>query len=299
MAPTLGKRKRITREDLEQPSRSPSPSSASSDEDGEDMQDIFRRAFEAKFKPLDVEPKKVKTETVVEEDGGESEEESAWSGISSENEDANGIEVIEYGGSRPTNEKASKAEMKAFMSSRPPSSTGAALQPASKKSSKDDGDLTEAKHLKNDLALQRLLRDSHMLSSLSPSSAGTSGTSTPTLSASGSLRHKSTDLHIRSLGAKSSVHAQKNMPMSHRKGIAKKSAEREDRRRKEAKENGVILEREVRKKKFTGSRDKGVGGPTVGKFRGGMLKLSKRDVASITGGGGGMGAKGKGKKGRR
>ena len=41
MAPALGKRKRVTRAELEQPSRSPSPSSASGDDSGaEDLQAI-------------------------------------------------------------------------------------------------------------------------------------------------------------------------------------------------------------------------------------------------------------------
>jgi hypothetical protein len=88
------------------------------------------------------------------------------------------------------------------------------------------------------------------------------------------------------------------MPMSQRKGIAAKKRTREDRRRAEAKENGIILEKEARVKKAAGKRDRSVGGPSIGRFKGGTLTLSKQDVRSITGGGGG-GGKGKGKKGRR
>lgn len=75
------------------------------------------------------------------------------------------------------------------------------------------------------------------------------------------------------------------MPLAHRKGMVAKAAEREERRRSEAKENGVILERanKPRKTESEVKRVRGVGGPGVGKFRNGMLSLSKRDVASITG----------------
>ncbi|KAF2176800.1 hypothetical protein K469DRAFT_698242 [Zopfia rhizophila CBS 207.26] len=291
MAPTLGKRKRITRERLEQSSRSSSASrSASEQSDGEDIQNIFQRAFEAKFKPLGVEPKKRKIEEVVENEE-DLEEESDWSGINSEEDN---VEVVEYSNGRNTGEKASRTEMKAFMSSKPPTSQSQTRSLATKaKPAEDEDDATETTHLKNDLALQRLLRDSHLLSSTS-----TSGSNTPTLNATGAQRHKSTDLHLLSLGAKSSIHTQKNMPMSHRKGIAAKNKQREERRRAEARENGVILEKAIKVKRFTKERERGVGGPGVGKFRGGTLTLSKRDVADITGGGGEKG-RSKGKKGRR
>jgi hypothetical protein len=114
MGPALGKRKRVTREELEAPSRSPSPSSDSGNSDGEDLQDIFRKAFEAKFKPLDVEPKKsklVEADTNIGEEL-EKEEESDWSGISDED---GKVEVVEYADTRGPGELASKADLKAFM----------------------------------------------------------------------------------------------------------------------------------------------------------------------------------------
>lgn len=91
------------------------------------------------------------------------------------------------------------------------------------------------------------------------------------------------------------------MPMSHRKGISAKAQQREQKRRSEAKEAGIVLEKETGKKKKgarEADKDRGVGGPSVGKFRGGMLTLSKKDVRDITGSGGGRG-KGKAKRGRR
>jgi hypothetical protein len=69
--------------------------------------------------------------------------------------------------------------------------------------------------------------------------------------------------------------------------IAKQS-EREGKRRKEARENGIILEKAKNgiKKAGDGKRDRGVGAPGIGKFSGGTLKLSKQDIFSIEGSGG-------------
>ena len=100
---------------------------------------------------------------------------------------------------------------------------------------------------------------------------------------SGRNRHKAVDLRLQSLGSKSSTLKQQKMPLAHRKGIVAKAADREDRRRREAKENGVILEKAVTSKKTRVKRQRGVDAPSVGKFRGGMLKLSKKDVADIQG----------------
>jgi len=127
----------------------------------------------------------------------------------------------------------------------------------------------EALNLKNDLALHRLISESSLLSS-------SSGASGPV------PRQKIAELRMRALGSKRSVLEQRSMPMAHRKGITAKSSEREAKRRQEAKENGIILERERRERKTSaGKRERGVGGPAVGKFSGGTLKLSKRDLTDI------------------
>ena len=86
------------------------------------------------------------------------------------------------------------------------------------------------------------------------------------------------------MGSKSSVFAQQKMPLAQRKGITAKAREREEFRRREAQENGIILEKATKSKKKDGSiRQRGIGAPSVGKFQGGMLKLSKKDVAQIEG----------------
>jgi hypothetical protein len=114
---------------------------------------------------------------------------------------------------------------------------------------------------------------------------------------------------LQALGSKTSIYKQENMPLAHRRGILSKQAERESTRRKEARENGIILERAKSKDKFGGKRDRGVGGPGVGKFSGGTLTLSKKDIMDIEGpkksfggggrGGGGRGGRGGGKRGGR
>jgi hypothetical protein len=92
--------------------------------------------------------------------------------------------------------------------------------------------------------------------------------------------------------------------MSHRKGIESKSAYKEEVRRREARENGIILEKPSKKKddKSNVRRERGIGGPAIGKFAGGTLRLSHRDVMAVQGpkriGGKSRGGRG-GKRGRK
>lgn len=74
------------------------------------------------------------------------------------------------------------------------------------------------------------------------------------------------------------------MPMMHRKGITANAVHKEQIRRKEAQENGIILEKAVKVKNATGARrQRPPGAPAIGKFHGAMLKLSKKDVAEVHG----------------
>lgn len=130
----------------------------------------------------------------------------------------------------------------------------------------------DAENLKNDLALQRLLKESHLLEDAS------------NLNPTGKNRHKAIDLRIQSLGGTKSIYEQKKMPKSHREGIQAKAAKREERRRREARENGIILEKPTKTgKKAPRKRDRGIGGPSIGKFTGATLRLSERDVADLRG----------------
>jgi hypothetical protein len=277
MAATLGKRKR---EELQQKPRKfthVEDSDSSSDGDDARLKAIFQQHFEAQFKPLP-EPKGQKKEIEVVQvlDDGQ---ESDWDGFSSEDESA-AVQVFEYneapnnGGQDAT---LSKKESKDFLSGRVPKSTSAVPETTtkpSKEDDEDDSDEDDKLNLKNDLALQRLLSESHLLD---PSH------STNTLEASGKNRLRALDIRMQSLGAKSSVFDSGKMPMNMRKGILAHRQNTEDRRRRGARENGIILEKEKRVKKSDGKRERGVGGPSVGKYRGGMLTLSKRDVRSIEG----------------
>jgi len=92
------------------------------------------------------------------------------------------------------------------------------------------------------------------------------------------------------------VFAQDNVPMNIRKGVALKKQGREEKRRKDAREAGIILEREVKRRGDRSKRERGVGAPAVGKIRGGMLVLSKRDIHEVQGRGRG---RGRGRGGKR
>ena len=139
-------------------------------------------------------------------------------------------------------------------------------------STENDESSADAANLKKDLALQRLLKESHLLE---PHSS---------LSHFGQNRHKALDLRLQDMGSKTSVFAQQKMPFAQRKGIMAKATKREDLRRREAQENGIILEKAGKpKRKDSTMRQRGIGAPSVGKFRGGMLKLNKKDVAAIEG----------------
>ena len=136
----------------------------------------------------------------------------------------------------------------------------------------DEEEISEAVNLKHDLNLQRLLKESHLLEQAKTSAA------------IGNYRHKAVDLRLQTLGSKGSMFQQEKMPLAHRKGILAKAASRQTVRRKEAQENGIILETALGKAKSKDlRRERGVDVPTVGKFRGGTLKLSKKDVLDIQG----------------
>lgn len=176
---------------------------------------------------------------------------------------------------------------------KPPSSLEPAVKSTAKSNKKDDSeDENDADNLKHDLALQRLLRESHLLDSGEE------------LAPTGKNRHKALDLRMQALGAKTSLYKQK-MPDSHRRGIKAKAAAKEDKRRKEAKENGIILEKPTKVTKSNpGRRERGVGGSSIGKFSGGTLNLSKRDLHVMQGPKGRSGTgrgrgRGRGQRGRR
>lgn len=280
-----------------------------------DTMEIFKRHFETQFAPLkETGKKKAKKEPKVET-------EDEWEGFSDDglgaeggrclpdyldpanvySTDARAPEVVEFDASKDPlagETKLPKSILKSFMSSKPPSILPpSALETKKKKgkktapddSTEDEDPTTEATLLKNDLALQRLLRESHLLDA-----------SSATLEATGKNRLKAIESRVQALGGKD-ITGQKH-PMAVRKGMDAAKRLKEEKRRKHAKEAGIVLEKEVRVKKMSErekTRDRGFG-PSVGRFRNGTLVLSKRDVMDIEGrtGSGGGGKGGKGGKGK-
>ncbi|TLS29890.1 hypothetical protein PpBr36_03373 [Pyricularia pennisetigena] len=321
MAPILGKRK----------SRPQEIDSAAV----EDAQEIFRRHFEAQFAPLaGASPSRQATQQCDDEDDedeefGISDVDSdddgpdEWGGLSEDSEDSEGdvsedddmsgdqeinvVEVVDYSSNAPSLDPTlsmSKKELKAYMSSRPPSLTNDGKKPkepparTKKKPGSDPEDSADL--LANDLALQRLLSESHLLnqaagnlssSSMLLSSVSASNPTAAKSFAEGRLRRKTTDLRMQKLGAKESSFKQKSMPIAMRKGIVKAGADKEARRRREAKECGVILEtakssgdrRRPPSSTNGNRRSKDVGLPGVGRMRGAELRISAKDIRDVEG----------------
>ncbi|KAJ5191358.1 uncharacterized protein N7498_010343 [Penicillium cinerascens] len=297
-----GKRKRDT--SVVSRSKKTGDASPSPPPPADNAQDIFRKYFEAQFAPLDLPATPATGNSNSEEDEEEDEDsegsemDEQWDGVSEDESDEDVVEVVEHTDTRATDDRMDKKAFKAFMSAKPPSSLETKTTKSTEKSNKKDesDDEVDADNLKHDLALQRLLRESHLLDSSSD------------LAPTGKNRLKALDLRMQSLGAKDSLYKQK-MPDAHRRGINAKAAAKDEKRRREAKENGIILEKptKVTKSSNSGRRDRGIGGSSIGKFSGGTLNLSKQDLQSMQssrgrssrGGRGGRGGRGRGRGGKR
>ncbi|SPJ84270.1 uncharacterized protein FTOL_10787 [Fusarium torulosum] len=286
----------------------------------EDAAAIFRRHFEAQFAPLpDAEEskshsKKTKQQGDADDDDDESddsdgnnnvdeeeEDDEEWGGLSGddsseeEEEAVSAVEVVDHSSKQPSNiATMSKRELKAFMSSRPPDQTVRKSEPESSATQSSSTEVPEdaPSLLAQDLELRRLLAESHLLA---PRLSASGTTIAPKAFAAGRTRQKTTDMRVQALGSNVSIHKQEKMPMNMRKGIVAAADARETKRRREAKENGVILERETGKKK--GRRDRGrdiaVDRPGVGRLRGAELRLSDNDIRGIEGGRDAFGRRGR------
>ncbi|KAG5963024.1 hypothetical protein E4U58_003702 [Claviceps cyperi] len=286
-----------------------------------DANELLRRHFEARFEPL----AGTASQHTDQDEPQTGEDDSEWDGLSeegsndrkgeneeglSENDsqdeddwESSKVEVVDHSKPQAPKEPAmTKREFKAFMSSRPPNPTTnpTTTTESSSASSKSALPLPEdaPSLLKQDLELRRLLSESHLLNphargakSLSSSSISSSTTTLTPAFAEGRTRRQTTDLRVQALGAKTSIHIQEKMPMQMRKGMLAAQQAREVKRRREARENGVILERDVqirgRDKKRRRGGGSGMGGvdrPGVGRMRGAELRISERDVRGIEGG---------------
>ncbi|KAI0881889.1 uncharacterized protein GGS22DRAFT_196075 [Annulohypoxylon maeteangense] len=281
----------------------------------EDAQAIFRRHFEAQFAPLEQTQPIPRTVQASELEDLRSDSDDAsdgsWDGLSGEGSDdelensspstsvAEIVEVVSHTNVLPalSNDPLSKRESKAYLSSRIPSSLldSSSSTTISTKKRKTTTDEDAPSLLKNDLALQRLLSESHLFSK--------SGHNEGSTEHAGRNRHIATDIRLSSLGSKASIYKQQKMPMAHRKGITAAATSRESKRRKEARENGIILERPISGASKGNTkmrrREKAVDAPAVGRLRNGMLKLSQKDITEIQGHDRRSGGKGGGKRRRR
>lgn len=216
--------------------------------------------------------------------------------------DALAVQVVDHSKPLPSSTVApqlatmSKRESRAYLSSRPPDATADDHRHDSKKSKQNPGEKDDPHNedsktlLANDLELQRLINESHILSASNPfNSIGsrTDGASGKTF-VEGRTRALTTDLRLQALGSKASILKQRNMPMGMRKGINAAKDAREEKRRREARENGIVLEKDDRKgksggkkKKSKGRGDVAVDMPGMGRFKGGELKLSKSEVRAV------------------
>ncbi|KAI0200786.1 hypothetical protein F4808DRAFT_151892 [Astrocystis sublimbata] len=316
MTTVLGKRKSRTQKATDGPSIP-----------AEEAQAKLAKFFEAQFKPLvpaTAQPTpapEIEDARTSESEPEGSDDDGSWGGLSEdEGEDGDHdvveVEVVAHTDAYTTTIKTiDKRESRAWLSSRPPvpndpsASSSSSTNKKGKTSSTADEDAPSL--LRNDLALQRLLSESHLFSSAAAknSHSGRGGEDPGDATEHvGRNRHLATDLRLAALGSKKSIYKQEKMPMSHRKGINAAAEDRETRRRREAKENGIVLERPGGvlaggKQKGTGNRKgalSAIDAPAVGRMNGGMLKLGKRDIASIEAGGGrGRGGGALGKRRRR
>ncbi|EPS42643.1 hypothetical protein H072_3400 [Dactylellina haptotyla CBS 200.50] len=210
------------------------------------------------------------------EEMGDSEESGDdWEGFDEDDNTpaAREPEVVTYDFSRRGPPPTTKPSHRSFMTSKPPTSVNSTSTAKSKpKSAKDDkDDPSEVLNLKNDLALHRLLSESHLLDK-------------ETLThSSGANRLKAVESRIQSLGGTPMQKlngSDARIPMHIKKGMVKKQAMRVEKEKRIAKENGIVVAKTAKKKKER-KRDSGVGNPSVGKFRKGALVLSKKDVLGM------------------
>jgi len=137
----------------------------------------------------------------------------------------------------------------------------------------------EAQNLQNDIALQRLLRESNLLSEhVSRQDPGR-------------LRHLTLDSRISHLGGKESPKG--NIPLRIRKGIEAANVKRQEKSEREAQEAGILMPVK-RKSKPTKVRERGLRTASgVGKFKNGMLKINEREIRRVNNIGSGLGRRGK------
>jgi hypothetical protein len=137
-----------------------------------------------------------------------------------------------------------------------------------------DDDDNEAQNLKNDIDLQRLLRESNLLAEHA------------TKGDPARLHHLTLNARISHLGGKEERRG--NVPLKIQKGIKQAKVQRQEKKEREAQEAGILMPVK-RKRQAQKPRERGLKTAAgVGKFRNGMLKINEREIRRVnnTGSGG-------------
>ncbi|CDK25074.1 unnamed protein product [Kuraishia capsulata CBS 1993] len=168
----------------------------------------------------------------------------------------------------------------------------------------------DEENLKNDLALQRLLSESHILSSVPKSHHSGAELTLKTLDSDGPIgnaRIRTLDERMKEISAKNGTLKARNlekMPMAMRKGMIKARTLKTEKYEKEAKEAGIVLSRtrkgELRsldngrgvtsasdrlglnKSRVTKMRDRGLKINTIGRSTRNGLVISKAEIERLS-----------------
>lgn len=298
--------------------------------------EVQRAAFEAQFGSLESMGFEDKTKTEVVEENSESEEEqssgsesfhgfSEEEGGSQDEEDSEeeeqqpreverqrrGPKVVKFQETE-TDYKPSKKEQRLIRSGKVP--TLQAIEKASANASDSDSDPDqEQENLRNDIELQRFLKESHLISAFQ-----TDKNTIHDSELHGKARARTLETRLQSLSATNAVRQRtlETVPMNIRKGMVKKHKERITKYESEARDAGTVLSRVSRgefrridatykkdierrigrhtaagKRAHAGGRpgrsgpkrDFGLKVQTVGRSTRNGLKLSAADIAKIRG----------------
>lgn len=170
--------------------------------------------------------------------------------------------------------EATKQEKKLFLSSKAPQQEPKPEPKRRQRANEPDED--ERQNLDDDLALQRLIKESHILAE-----AGLSGVDIST-GVIGKARHKTLDSRMNDLGLKKLKEGQ--MPMKMRQALSAKQQQRKDRHVAQAKEAGIILARSATAKepRKNVKRERGLKINSVGRETRHGLIISKSEIAKYT-----------------
>lgn len=170
----------------------------------------------------------------------------------------------------------SKAQRRRFMSNSAPQDDQAL-------DSQRPKDKAEHEDLQNDLALQRLIEESHILGESSKdqqfSGADISGVIDP-LEHAGKTRLKIIESRLAKAGAKKSS---QKMPQAMAVGIRDRQSERKQKYKAEAREAGIITAKEKHIKSKHRMRDKGLKINTVGKASEHGIHVTAAEIARVSG----------------